>query len=314
MREHLTEPRWLYTSEGEPRGYVPWQGLAELWFHTGTNCNLACPFCLEGSRPGDRRVEFLLPEDVERFVREALPLGVKRFAFTGGEPFVNPGFDRMVEFALRHRPVLILSNGTTPLRRKLPWLRTLSAAANPLSIRISLDYPDEARHDAGRGRGSFALALDSLRRLYEAGIDVSVACLRQRGQSEQELAAAFAPVFTQVGLPPDLPLVSFPDFLPPGASADVPEVTKQCVQRHLPPERQKQLMCSYLRMVLRKNGQVRVYACTLVDDDPDFDLGDSLRAAVDVRVRMKHHRCYCCFAYGACCSGNSRTASVENGR
>jgi len=48
----LTVSDWTHTTEGEPRGYIDPQALKELWFHTGTACNLACPFCLEGSKPG----------------------------------------------------------------------------------------------------------------------------------------------------------------------------------------------------------------------------------------------------------------------
>ena len=47
---------------------------------------------------------------------------------------------------------------------------------------------------------------------------------------------------------------------------------------------------------------MRVYACTLVDDDTDYDLGGSLAAALGQRIRMGHHRCYQCFAYGSSCS------------
>ena len=47
---------------------------------------------------------------------------------------------------------------------------------------------------------------------------------------------------------------------------------------------------------------MRVYACTLVDDDEDYDLGGSLAEADDRRVYLRHHRCYSCFAYGASCS------------
>ncbi len=55
-------------------------------------------------------------------------------------------------------------------------------------------------------------------------------------------------------------------------------------------------------MVVKKNGRMRVYACTLVDDDDDYDLGDSLAAAQKKRIRMHHHRCYTCFAFGSSCS------------
>ena len=50
------------------------------------------------------------------------------------------------------------------------------------------------------------------------------------------------------------------------------------------------------------NGRMRVYACTLVDDDPAYDQGATLREALATRVMMRHHRCYSCFAYGASCS------------
>ena len=55
---------WLVTSSGDPRGYIQPHTLNELWFHTGTACNLACPFCLEGSSPGDNRLERITLADV----------------------------------------------------------------------------------------------------------------------------------------------------------------------------------------------------------------------------------------------------------
>ena len=47
---------WNFTPQGNPRGYIQPERLKELWFHTGTRCNLACDFCLEGSNPADKRL------------------------------------------------------------------------------------------------------------------------------------------------------------------------------------------------------------------------------------------------------------------
>lgn len=47
---------------------------------------------------------------------------------------------------------------------------------------------------------------------------------------------------------------------------------------------------------------MRVYACTLVDDDPGYDLGGTLRDSLNQRIMMKHHRCFTCFKFGASCS------------
>ena len=150
---HLTREDWLRTATGEPRGYIRSSGLTELWFHTGTICNLRCPFCLEGSKPGDSRIEPLLFDDARPFIDEALGLGVEQFSFTGGEPFVVKDFLRILRHALQHRPCLVLSNGTEPLFNRAADLLALRDQPHPVKVRISLDYPDAERHDAGRGRG-----------------------------------------------------------------------------------------------------------------------------------------------------------------
>ena len=67
-------------------------------------------------------------------------------------------------------------------------------------------------------------------------------------------------------------------------------------------ETRAEMMCSFSKMVVKKDGRMRVYACTLVDDDEDYDLGGSLSEAMKIRVMLKHHRCYSCFANGASCS------------
>jgi len=51
-----------------------------------------------------------------------------------------------------------------------------------------------------------------------------------------------------------------------------------------------------------ENGRMRVYACTLVDDDEDYDLGSTLSESMKIRIMLKHHRCYSCFGQGASCS------------
>ena len=47
---------------------------------------------------------------------------------------------------------------------------------------------------------------------------------------------------------------------------------------------------------------MRVYACTLVDDDESYDLGGTLSETLAKRIYLRHHRCHTCFALGASCS------------
>jgi molybdenum cofactor biosynthesis enzyme MoaA len=293
---------WLTTSSGEPRGYIQPHALEELWFHTGTACNLACPFCLEGSRPGDGRLQRITLADVRPFVQEALTLGVRQFSFTGGEPFIVKDFVNILRHAAKHRPCLVLTNGTEPVLKRLRHIRTLADTPHPVSFRISIDYPDERRHDAGRGAGSFRKALQGMRALHQLGFGVSLARQIQAGEDTAQVDAEFRTILSQADLPADLRIVSFPDFDVPGAHRDVPEVTEDCMTRYHTEATRRGFMCAFSKMVIKIEGRMRVYACTLVDDDPDYDLGGTLGEALEPRVMLRHHRCYACFRYGSSCS------------
>jgi len=91
---------WFETPDGLPRGYIQTETLTELWFNTGTICNLACPFCLEGSGPGDNRLGAITLAEAKPFIEDAVQLGVRQFSFTGGEPFVVRDMISILDFAL----------------------------------------------------------------------------------------------------------------------------------------------------------------------------------------------------------------------
>jgi molybdenum cofactor biosynthesis enzyme MoaA len=298
---------WYRTSGNEPRGFIQSRSLDELWFHTGTACNLACPFCLEGSRPGDARIQLLRFDDALPFFEEALGLRVQQFSFTGGEPFINKDIIRILDYALQLRPCLVLTNGTEPLLRRMAQIGTLRDRPHALSFRVSLDYPDEARHDEARGKGMFAQALEGLRRLHEMGFGVSVANQLAPGAIPETVSARFAEIFRDAGLPENLTRVEFPDFYPPSATISSPQITYRCMTDFQTEETRQSFMCAFSKMVAKVEGRMRVYACTLVDDDPDYILGETLAEALQVSVSMKHHRCYSCFKFGSTCSEIKRS-------
>jgi sulfatase maturation enzyme AslB (radical SAM superfamily) len=301
MREILKDD-WLRTPGGDSRGYIESTELTEVWFHTGTNCNLSCPFCLEGSKPGDDRLNFLTLDDVVPFLEEAVAMGCQKFSFTGGEPFVNPHFVDILGAALDRLPCLVLTNGTEPLRNRFAEVVGLQAKAHDVSFRVSLDHPDPSEHDASRGKGNFKMALRTLGQLHEAGFHVSIARLMLEGEDSPERDAGYVPFFQEAGLPDDMTIINFPDFMTPGAMASVPHITEGCMTQYTNEAQRAAYMCSFSRMVVKAGGRIGVYACTLVDDDGDYDLARTLRESMQVRIRLKHHRCYSCFAYGSSCS------------
>ena len=113
---------------------------------------------------------------------------------------------------------------------------------------------------------------------------------------------AFRELFAEHGLPGDTRIVSFPDFLPPGSNPSVRRITENCMTTHHDEESRRSFMCHFSKMVVKKQGRMRVYACTLVDDDEYFDLGGSLAESLGKRIMLRHHRCYSCFTYGSSCS------------
>src|ERR1700710_3069056 len=65
-------------------------------------CNIRCFYCMpeEGVKFLDRR-EILTFEEIERFVRAAVPLGISKLRITGGEPLVRRDLPRLVESLAR---------------------------------------------------------------------------------------------------------------------------------------------------------------------------------------------------------------------
>ena len=290
-----------HTASGEPRGHIDFSRFRQLWVHTGTACNLHCPSCFEQAGPGDSRLQPMTLALAGPFLDEAARLGVESFGFTGGEPFVNRDLLPLLEYALRLAPCLVLSNGTEPLQSQLDRLREL-AAANPgaLSIRISLDYPCATRHDAQRGPGCIAMALHSLRLLLEAGLTCTVARRLEDNEDTERTAATYAALFTHHGLPANLPLVAFPDLQNNKKS---PEISEKCIQTYHTPQSCAAFMCAHSRMLVQQHGVAKLYACTLVDNDPGYDLGSDLAGALKARTLLRHKRCFNCFACGVSCAG-----------
>ena len=291
-----------FTAAGEPRGYIQPHALREVWFHTGTACNLACPFCLEGSKPGDERLGRITLAEAKPFIDEAVALGVEQLSFTGGEPFIVRDFVGILRYASQFKPCLVLTNGTAPVLKRLNQIASLREQPRPIAFRVSIDYPDRARHEAGRGAGTFEQSWSALTKLHALGFKVSIARQMQKGENAAAVAEAYAGLLVEHGLPRNTTLVGFPDFLLPGARANVPTITEHCMTTYQSADTRRAFMCAFSKMIVKKDGRLRVYACTLVDDDPDYDLGGTLAESLPKRIMLRHHRCYSCFAYGSSCS------------
>jgi uncharacterized Fe-S cluster-containing radical SAM superfamily protein len=273
--------------------------LRELWLHTGTACNLSCPFCHEGSKPGDTRLQALSLAEIAPQLDRAASLGIERFVFTGGEPLILRDIHVILKHALQLRPVLVLTNGTAPFIRRAHQLASLRDLPHALSFRVSIDYADEAQHDAGRGFRNFRKALEGLRLLHAAGFVVGITRQWQAGE-DTRAGNRFRNLLRKQGLPEDLSVIALPQ-LGALASAEFPAAAPGGGVP-VPP------LCSRGRMLINRGGNLQLTACALVDDDPSFDQAPELAQALASAVAPGHPRCRLCLACGVDYTGDVREA------
>jgi len=263
--------------------------LKELWLNTGTACNLSCPFCHEGSSPGDSRLPALGYELACQTIDAAMDLGVERFAFTGGEPLILRDIQRILLYALARRPCLVLTNGTAPMIRRSQHLAQLRSATHPLSFRVSIDYADEAAHDAGRGLRNFRKALQGLKLLFDAGFEVGITRRLQADEDSAATDARFRQIFTRNQLPRDLPIVALPELGPLRAAA---------IPGHASVPAPRAPMCTTSRTAQVLGDGIAFTPCPMVDDDPQFLIEGPLARACQQPVRPVHPRCELCRTIG----------------
>jgi len=258
------------------------------------------------SSPRNDALAFLEPADVERFLDEIASSGwdTREIGFTGGEPFVNPRIVPMLEACLwRGYSVLVLTNAGRPLMlRREGLLELWERHGDWLSLRVSLDHYSPELHERERGAGSWDGALRGLAWLVESGFPVSVAGRTCWNESEPELRAGYAALFTRIGLEVDAAnpahLVLFPDL---DAEGPVPEITEGCWRiLGVSPD---SVMCAHSRMVLRRRGaaSARVVACTLLPFAAAFELGGTLAESAG-SVSLCHPYCagFCVLGGGHC--------------
>lgn len=294
------------TAKGEARASVAWSGLKTLWFNTGTLCNITCANCYIESSPTNDRLVYLTRADVAPYLDELTQPA--EIGITGGEPFMAPEIIAIMDAALqRGHTLLVLTNAMRPMMRPRVQAGLADLAARypgKMTLRVSLDSHDAATHDAERGQGAFAEACAGLAWLAANNIPLALAGRTALHEDETAARDGYRALIAALGLALDAAdpkhLVLFPEMI---ARDDPPEITTACwgILNKAP----ESIMCASQRMVVRRKGASapRVLACTLLVDDPAFDLGATLAEATSAPVKLNHPWCASfCVLGGASCS------------
>ncbi len=312
---------------GEERGFVDPKRTADgpaiedLWVMQGSICDLKCKHCYTGSSPQNHRLEQIRFEELRPHLEEAARFGVQRICFTGGEPFVNrevlegraarnEEFLASLAFALTLAPVEILSNGRRYIRNHFEALRALRARhGDRLRLRITLESPEPARHDAIRGKGTFAQTVATVRDLADMGFVPVIAAERPMlaQLSDEEIRDAYRALFDGAAVEVNLienMLEAGHELTRIALAGGVPRpevfITTDCFAiLGKPPE---SLMCHFSRCIQKIDGEIHYYPCPVIYDDPAFELGRTLGESLR-RVYLAHKNCYdyCLKGRGASC-------------
>ena len=293
-RQGLGPPR----TEAYP--FVPSISLDTLWFQVaGTLCNLKCTHCFISCSPTNHSHEMLTLQEVRARLAESVPLGVREYYFTGGEPFMNPDILAMLEETLRQGPASVLTNGLLLTPERCRRLKVLSDASDySLDIRISIDGYTPETNDPIRGAGTYEKILGGIRNLAAAGLNPVLTVTEACGEAASaEGRTRFLDWLREIGLPrPRLKVLSLFRIGAEEQRSRAYDSWESLRGRELTGEEAEKLQCSSCRMVTSKG----VYVCPILIDEPSARMGDRLAETLQP-FELRHRACFTCHEYGVTC-------------
>ncbi|MEM7050292.1 MAG: radical SAM protein [Acidobacteriota bacterium] len=289
-----------YPQDGLPAPEVHLTALDTLWFQvSGTVCNLACSHCFISCSPTNKTHQMMSLEKVQGYLDEAALLGVKEFYFTGGEPFLNPQMEAILEAALAVGPASVLTNGLLLDEGRCQRLKGLQDGSEySLDVRVSLDGYDAATNDAIRGVGTFDRVLAAVRRLLDVGLNPVLTVTEVYGDSGTE--AGKARFFELLrGLGADKPRLKVLPVFQIGSEAErggAYESWQKLRGIDAPDGSWEHLQCSACRMVTDHG----VWVCPILVNEPEGKMGERLADTLDT-FPLEHPACWTCHVFGVSC-------------
>ncbi|MBS0204345.1 MAG: GTP 3',8-cyclase MoaA [Planctomycetes bacterium] len=150
-------------------------------------CNIRCFYCMpaEDVQFMDR-AELLTFEEIERFVRVAVPLGINKLRLTGGEPLVRRELHKLVAILAAIPGVEDI--GLTTNGILLAEQAEALYAAGLRRINVSLDALTPEAFKKFTRRNGFEQVLEGIKAAQRVGFDlVKINAVSVRGMTEEEI-------------------------------------------------------------------------------------------------------------------------------
>ena len=274
--------------------------LDTLWFQVGgTLCNLACTHCFVSCSPTNHTHEMMSLVEIAPYLEEGASLGAKEYYFTGGEPFLNPEMERILEKTLAFGPATVLTNGLLLDRQRCARLAGL-ARSSPYSLdfRVSMDGYNSATNDPIRGEGTFARILIGIANLVAEGVNPVITVTEVHDENGSVSGKQqFFELLKEHGI--SKPRLKILPVFQIGAEAErggAYQDWQRLRQGDVTAEEMDHLQCTSCRMVTDQG----VWVCPILVNEPAGRMGTKLTDTLD-SFPLDHPACWTCHVYGVSC-------------
>jgi SynChlorMet cassette radical SAM/SPASM protein ScmF len=148
--------------------------LKYIYFYLTEGCNLCCRHCWISPeyQPEGTTWPSLDVDLFRSIVRQGKPLGLAGVKLTGGEPFLHPHIDRILDVVREEDLILTVETNATLLT---PEHARAIKACRQASVSVSLDGADVTTHEYIRGvEGCFRAALGGIKNLCDEGLNPQI--------------------------------------------------------------------------------------------------------------------------------------------
>ena len=184
-----------------------------LFLHITEKCNLRCTHCYMGEKLEHER--YMSPELVSEILKSMRILyGQYKVYLLGGEPTLHPQFSEVLKICKDEQyKVVLTSNGIIPEKT---W--TILTKDQIDCFAFSFDGATQERHEAMRGKNTYAPLLKSIKRAVDTGFQTRLIHTITNANITHATDILDSAESLGVGM------MSFHYFTPTGAGGDTPEL------------------------------------------------------------------------------------------
>lgn len=150
--------------------YDPSNNIKSCYIHVTQDCNLKCPYCYSKNKLRNKHMD-LSVEEWQKGITIIKDAGFERLVFSGGEPLMYHGIDKILEYCkhIGYKEIDLISNGLLVNDENIIFLKKYVD-----NLCISLDGYDEETNSPTRGKNNFDKVIENIAKLRRNLVPVNI--------------------------------------------------------------------------------------------------------------------------------------------